>query len=397
VLFQTLDNKNECVGIFLDGNLLYDELPEGLSKTWRYASFLSDRDIEYASLYCLGQSLDEVCPEDLKEDWASISGRLKAFLTSFQEAKISLDENCFFEMVPDRFLLEYCDIKNEITKSIFRNFFRPKNYRFLVDLTKVLEDIKYQQLNINPSALGHRLGSSRARTYIKRIKQYRSNVVYNTFGTKTGRLTTTRDSFPILTFDKNYRSMLQPNNDYFVELDYNAAELRTVFGLLSIDQPENDIHEWITNNIYGSKLTRDESKKKTFAWLYNPAYNNAPLEKVFDRNKILEKFWDGQTVKTPFGRNIEADHHHAFNYIMQSSTSDLFLRKMIDIHKMLENRKSNIAFCIHDSLVLDFSAEDKDLFGDLVREFSDTALGNFKTNVSVGKSFGEMKELKWTQ
>ena len=216
MIFQTLDDQKHCTGYYAGGKIYYDEAPSGLSKTWGFSPHIKDATVEYAHVYCGGKSLDEVCPEDLKEDWASISGRLKAFMTSFQEAKISLDENCFFEMVPDRFLLEYCDIKNEITKSIFQNFFRPKNYRFLTDLTKVLEDIKYQQLNINPSALGHKLGSSRARTYIKRIKQYRSNVVYNTFGTKTGRLTTTRDSFPILTFDKNYRSMLQPNNDYFV-------------------------------------------------------------------------------------------------------------------------------------------------------------------------------------
>jgi len=397
VLFQTLDNKNECVGIYLDGKLVYDRIPEELTKTWRYASFLKDKDIEYASVYSLGKSLDDVCPDHLSEDWSNISSRLKAFFLSFNEAKISLDENCFFDMVPERFLLEYCDIKNEITKSVFQNFFRPKNYRFLVDLTKVLDDIKYQKLNINPSELGNRLGSSRARTYIKRMKQHRPNIIYNTFGTKTGRLTTTRDSFPILTFDKSYRSMLCPNNDYFVELDYNAAELRTVFGLLDIEQPRNDIHEWITKNIYQSGMSREESKKKTFAWLYNPMYNNEPLEKVFNRDKILEKFWDGKQVNTPFDRNIRADHHHAFNYIMQSSTSDLFLRKMIDIHDKLKDRNSHIAFCIHDSLVIDFAREDRDIISDIVEEFSSTSLGSFKTNVSVGKNFGDMKELTWKQ
>ena len=126
-------------------------------------------------------------------------------------------------------------------------------------------------------------------------------------------------------------------------------------------------------------------------------YNNEPLEKVFNRDKILEKFWDGKQVNTPFDRNIRADHHHAFNYIMQSSTSDLFLRKMIDIHDKLKDRNSHIAFCIHDSLVIDFAREDRDIISDIVEEFSSTSLGSFKTNVSVGKNFGDMKELTWKQ
>ena len=44
MLFQTLDDKNECVGIYYDGDLYFnDELPEGISETWAYAPFLSNR------------------------------------------------------------------------------------------------------------------------------------------------------------------------------------------------------------------------------------------------------------------------------------------------------------------------------------------------------------------
>ena len=67
MLFQTLDNKNHCVGVYSGGSLKYEELPEDISRTWSYAPYLDDRDVEYASLY-KSQKISEMCPEHLKED-----------------------------------------------------------------------------------------------------------------------------------------------------------------------------------------------------------------------------------------------------------------------------------------------------------------------------------------
>ena len=72
MLFQALDDKKHCVGIYSDGGMIYDEIPVNLSKTWSYASFLKDLDIEYASLYVSGKQLGQVCPPELKVSWALI-------------------------------------------------------------------------------------------------------------------------------------------------------------------------------------------------------------------------------------------------------------------------------------------------------------------------------------
>ena len=83
--FQMLDDKSECVGIYAHSKLHYDHFPEGVSKTWKYTSFLHDKkEIEYASLYCNGKTLMEVCPEDLKSRLEKILDKLRAFLTAFK-------------------------------------------------------------------------------------------------------------------------------------------------------------------------------------------------------------------------------------------------------------------------------------------------------------------------
>jgi DNA polymerase I-like protein with 3'-5' exonuclease and polymerase domains len=90
---------------------------------------------------------------------------------------------------------------------------------------------------------------------------------------------------------------------------------------------------------------------------------------------------------------IKADEHHALNYILQSTAADLFFKQMNKVWKLLKNRKSKIVFCMHDSLVIDYCEEDNDILMKLKRAFSDTDLGNFVVNVSVGKNYGEMKKL----
>ena len=63
--------------------------------------------------------------------------------------------------------------------------------------------------------------------------------------------------------------------------------------------------------------------------------------------------------------------------------------------KLLENRKSSVAFTLHDSVVLDFAKEDRDLVREIKNIFETTRYGQFLSTIQIGKNFGEMKELKF--
>ena len=393
--FQVLDEKYDCVGVYLDEKIYYDKIPDGLSKTWRYVKFLEDDSysVEYANLYCGKKTLMQVCPEDLKNRLDGIMKRLKAFFVSFKHAKVSLYDNCFYDLVPERFLLEYCYLKNEITKHVLENYDKPKNYDFLADLSKVVEDIRHERLNIDVATLDSKLGSEKTRNFVKKLSRIDHHIDYDVFGTITGRLTTKPKSFPILTLNKEHRCVIKPKNDLFVELDYNSAEIRTLLALQGLSQPKSDIHAWICKNVFNGQITREEAKQKVFAWLYNPEAKNEKLEKLFNKKEVLAKYWDGEYLETFFDRKILADERHALNYLIQSTTSDLFLRGAIKIWKLIKDRKSNVSFTIHDSLVLDYSEEDRDLLNQIVDTFSKNDLGTFKVNVSMGRNFGNMKKI----
>ena len=394
MIFQTLDEKNECVAVFSDNQLIWNEIPENLTKTWKYSQFLKDnQDIQYAHIYCDGKPLDEVCPEHMKAKWTEVFGKLRAYHRSFFEAKINMSENCFYELVPQKFLIEFCKAKNEITKHVLKNCKKPENYDFLVEATKMLTDIRYQRLNIDITPLKRKAHNLRVRDFIKKLKTIQPYVKYNLFGSVTGRLTVEKGSFPLLNLDKNYRSILKPNNDWFVELDYNAAELRTLLALSGKDQPEEDIHDWNANVVYRGLVDRDEAKKRIFAWLYNPNSNDFLSNRAYDRGKVKERYWDGKRVKNPYGREIEASEFHALNYILQSTTNDIILRQALKIYKMLEGKKTKIAFTMHDSIILDFSEEDQHMVQDIYNTFAKNDFGVFKTSAKAGKNFGDLKDL----
>ena len=397
MLFQLIDNKIDCVGYCTDGKLFFeDELPESLSKTWKYTKALesiNSNKIEFANLYCGGLSFAEACPPHLQERLEVHTAKLKAFLRSFMEAKVSLNENCFFDLVPHKFLLSYYDVRNDITEHVFNNYQKPENYMFLARLSKVLEQVSAQPLNIDLSALKDEAYKLPVKNFIQKIEQSKLVCDYNIFGTKTGRLTTKKGTFPILTMDKKYRSVLKPTNDWFLEFDFNAAELRTILSLSNQEQPRGDIHKWNAKNIYDNKVTREEAKKKIFAWLYNPNSSDTAPDKYYDRAFLKGMYYSNGAVATPFGRKIEADSDHAINYLVQSTSSDNTLKQMYRLHSLLQNCESFVAFTMHDSVIIDLSHKEKDLIPLLSLTFSETALGNFEVNISAGPDYGNMREL----
>ncbi len=391
MLYQVLDNKKECYAVFYEDALYHYPRSENFTHTWEYTPHFSDLKIEYAKIWAQGRSLSDVCPEHLRDEWKAVQSQASAYLTSFKEAKINLQDICFYDSVPKKFLIRYCKLKNDICEWVFEHYKKPKNYDFLLNLTKFSNKIKDQDLCLRTDNLD--FIDSKVRKSFSKIKNSQNYINYNPFGTATGRLSTEKDSFPILNLNKELRNVLIPKNDLFLEFDYNAAELRTLFGLLGKAQPDGDVHAWIKTNVFDDKLTREQTKKKVFAWLYNPNAKNKKLNEFLPRTAAMKKHFVDGVVHTPFKREIRAADDKALNYLIQSTTSDIFLTNLLKIDTMLQDKKSFISFCVHDSFVIDFDNSDRDLVDKIVEVFSNTTLGEFKVSVHGGKTYGDMRRV----
>jgi hypothetical protein len=396
--FQVLDAKKECVGFYEDGKLQFRNFQPKSKTTWSYSPTLDGSDIEYAYIYANGATLDECCPEQLKLEWQKSNNKIKSFINSFFESKVDLNQNCIFDLIPERYLKEFYETKNKITDHVIATKEKPAEYEFYKRFLKLASDISSRKLQLDRSWLSEKLYDVQAKKLWEKINNSKTSINYNMFGSITGRLTVSEDSFPILNLNKNLRNVIRPTNDWFVEFDLNAAELRVALALLNKQQIAGDLHEWSVQNIFNNELTRSEAKQTATSWLYN-SHNKLALKydkelNAFYNKQALESiYWVDGMVHTPFNRRIEADKHHVISYLNQSTLIDLFHRQILKVDDLLKNNKSFIAFMVHDSVVLDLSDAEKNLLPLIVKALSDTAWGEFPVNIKIGQNYGNMKKV----
>jgi len=395
MIFQVMDDKRECFAVYADGEFYYENLPKQLSHTWNYNEKLSEKDITYFYLWVQGKGIKDVCPEYLKYRYEAAENRIKGHFNSFRQAKINLSDICFYDMVPDKHLQHYFETRNEICEWIKENYDKPSNYRHLHDTYRTIQDISSRKLNINK----HKLYNTRdkdfkARTLWKNFGEQKEIFVnYDLFGSVTGRLTTKQGSFPIMNLKTELRDIVRPTNDVFIELDFNAAEIRTLISLSGQEQPKEDIHEFNRKEIF-KKGTREDAKTKFFAWLYNERSKTIQSD-FYSRENVLKEYYREGSIRTPFGRVIECDKFHSLNYLLQSTSSDNCMDRVNKINKFLIGTKSHVAFTIHDCVIIDLSVEDRHIIPQIKEIFEDTKLGHFMSSVHIGKDLGNMEELKW--
>ena len=350
------------------------DLIKSNTKAWKYSPTLQDDEQRYTFLYLLkkDENLQDFSqdPELYKEYQNKIFAHRKASTT----AKVNLSQACFFDILPEHQLFGWLSQRETALQNCLSKLTKQEDYEILHKAHVLSTEISARKLYFNGKP---------------------GSVIYDIFGSATGRLTTKKKSIPILTLKRSERAGITPQNDAFVELDLNAAEVRMLLALSGREQPDEDIHQWTSREVFSSSLTRDEVKKRTFAWLYNFSAPENLLDKFFSR-QIFRDFFDAkdEILITPFGRKLKVDERRAQNYLLQSTTSDQVIENAYNIEKMLKNKKSSIAFTLHDSIILDMAKEDAIMLKNIKDEFENTRWGPFSSTCKIGKDFGNLKEIK---
>lgn len=222
---------------------------------------------------------------------------------------------------------------------------------------------------------------------------------YNLFNI-TSRPTNAFNGINFLAFTKGNksRSAFIPNNDVFVEFDFDGYHLRLIAERIGFELPTStSIHTYLGQQYFNKKeLTPEEyqeSKKITFRQLYNGVESEYRRIEFFNKVAIfIEDMWEtGQHqkyTKLPNGRYLKAvdfNPQKLFNYYVQCLETVNNVKKLLKLKELLKDRKSKVVLVVYDSILVDFSKEDGRGLLDQIRDILQE--DNYLVKGQLGKSY----------
>ena len=211
---------------------------------------------------------------------------------------------------------------------------------------------------------------------------YAAPVVYDRFGTRTGRLTV--ESGPnILTLKREHRSMIRSHypGGSVVSLDFSSLEARIILHEAGVHAPTADVYGHIAKEIFGGSVARDAVKVAVLAELYGASKGlisrrldmaGEQLDKFIDkirsyfrtpdlRRRIASDLSSTGFIHNKYGRPLtveDSSSKHLFvNTYAQSTGVDVSLLGFKEIINRLGTDGIRPLFVLHDALILDVSSE----------------------------------------
>lgn len=235
-----------------------------------------------------------------------------------------------------------------------------------------------------------------------KYRSLRDNRIYTSYNlyNVTSRPTNAFNGINFLAFNKDNgsRAAFIPENDAFVEFDFDGYHLRLIANMLELEIPvDESIHVILGRQYFGKEeLTAEEyqeSKKITFRQLYNgvePEYKHIELFNEVD--ELVQAAWIEYKrqgfLRLPNGRQVKVENatpQKLLNYFIQCLETVNNIKKLIALKELLKNKKSKVVLVVYDSVLIDYSAEDGKGF--LAQIKSVLEEGNYKVKAKKGDNY----------
>ena len=221
------------------------------------------------------------------------------------------------------------------------------------------------------------------RTFLPDSSGFASLVVYNRFGSRTGRPTVAAGP-NILTLKREHRALLKSrwgSNGVVVLLDFKGLEARVILYEAGHRCDNPDLYVEVNESLFQGKLTRDVVKEAVICEMYGQS-KWALGEKLGVKGKALNLFIDrirghfkleqllGQIKKqfirdgfitNRYGRRVTIDEpldHVLINSYAQSTGADVVTLGFADIIDQLKGTRAIPIFFLVDAILLDVHKDD---------------------------------------
>ena len=203
------------------------------------------------------------------------------------------------------------------------------------------------------------------------------------------------------------RNLFVPRDDYkLVSFDYSQMEVRVFLSYLQNEEVNQmltksnvDFHGEaaklafnVTEDDETFKMFRQTAKSITFGTIYGIGNQKLGIQlgvsaqeaaaykkKYFDGIKGSREFFNavvrkvellGQ-IKNKYGRVYQIPKNLGYkgiNYLVQGTSADILNERMIQVHKLLGNFKSNLLLQVHDEIICEIHKDEMETLPNLIRD-----------------------------
>ena len=178
-----------------------------------------------------------------------------------------------------------------------------------------------------------------------------------------------------------FRKCFRPNNDYFVEFDFDGYHLRLLAEQIEYKLTQESAHKQLAKLYFEKDEISDEEYQEAKQINFHAIYGKIPekwafLEIFTKIDNFIRDLWgrfenDGEVLAPisgkPFSRGLkEMNPHKLMNYVMQSLETSRNINILKEVLRYLKNKKTKAVLYTYDSILFDFSKEDgKEILEDL--------------------------------
>ena len=203
------------------------------------------------------------------------------------------------------------------------------------------------------------------------------NIIYTSYNLNniTSRPTNAFNSVNFAAIPKapEYRKAIIPQNDYFVEFDFDGYHLRLLCEQIGYELTEESAHIQLARLYFGKDEISEEEYAKAKQTNFHAIYGKIPPEfaflEIFEKiqnyiNSLWKQFNEQGYVEDPisgkrFTKQLPDMHpQKLMNYMMQSLETSRNILILKDVLMFLQNKKTKVALYTYDAIVFDFKKED---------------------------------------
>lgn len=281
------------------------------------------------------------------------------------------DYNKINQLIPISKLYESCEETYEKVKDIV-NLEIPSGFSFYNNIaTSVFYLLEQQGLDVHYDSFIKMFNPREPRYSMVNNTVYSAYNLYNATSRPTNSFNSV--NFAAIPHTKEHRKAFKPQNDYFVEFDFDGYHLRLLCDQIGYPLSKDSAHKQLAKYYFGTEEISEEQYKEAKQINFQAIYGKIPEEhrdlKIF---KLIQEYIDNlydvwqqlglvcnpQSGK-PFTKELGMMHPaKLMNYMMQSLETSNNILILKEVLKYLKDKKTSVVLYTYDALLFDFAKED---------------------------------------